>query len=107
MQLKPNGLLYAAFGSTHDARFGKGAKLSERTFAPLEGDERGVPHSYFDEPSLRELLEKNFAVERLEEIQVDAIAGSWAHRETPLRGAAHWFVEATVMRSRNGLDALA
>ena len=95
-QLKPNGLLYATFGSTRDTRFGRGEKLGKQTFAPLEGDERGVAHSYFDEQSLREILAKNFAIERLEEIQVDTIAGSWAHNETPLRGAFHWFVEATV-----------
>jgi hypothetical protein len=99
-QLEPNGLLYATLGSTRDARFGEGEKLGERTFAALEGDERGVPHSYFDEPSLRELLNKNFVIERIEEIQVDAIAGSWAHSETPLRGAFHWFVEATLLGCR-------
>jgi len=93
-QLEPHGLLYATFGSQRDARFGTGEKLGEQTYAPTEGDERGIPHTYFNEPELRKLLEPHFEIERLEEVPVDMIAGTWAHQQKPLTNATHWFVEA-------------
>jgi SAM-dependent methyltransferase len=92
--LVPNGVLYATFGSTRDARFGKGTRIDAATFAPDDGDERGVPHAFFDEAALRALLAPPFTVERIEEVAVDDIAGTWAHPTTPLRGSMHWFVEA-------------
>ena len=93
-RLDRGGLLYASLGSSADARFGQGRRIDERTFAPLDGDERGVPHAFFDEHALRALLEADFTLESLEHRAVDDVAGSWAHRERPLRGAAHWFVTA-------------
>ena len=88
--LDGGGLLYATFGSTHDTRFGRGKRIDDSTFAPLDGDERGVAHVYFDRAQLRALLEPYFEVESLHERGVDEVAGSWAHRERPLRGAVHW-----------------
>jgi Methyltransferase domain len=88
------GLLYATFGSTRDARFGQGQRIDDWTFAPSQGDERGVAHAYFDRDRLRALLEPHFEVESLKEHSVDEVAGSWAHRERPLSGAAHWFAVA-------------
>jgi len=91
------GRLYATFGSTHDARYGIGKRLGARTFAPDAGDECGIAHTYFDETAVREILEPAFEPLSLEEVDVDAIAGTWAHPSTPLRGAVHWFAEAIVL----------
>ncbi len=92
--LEPGGLLYATFGSRRDARFGLGERIDDSTFAPLDGDERGVAHVYFDRQRMLALLNPLFAVESLEERGVDDVAGSWAHSQRPLRGAAHWFAIA-------------
>ena len=92
--LSPGGLFYAVFGSTGDARYGRGERIAPATFAPLDGDERGVPHTYFTRSALSELLEPHLAIDSLDERAADAIAGSWAHPTQPLRGAVHWFVTA-------------
>ena len=94
LALEPGGLLYATFGSSRDARFGRGERIDEFTFAPTDGNERGVPHVYFDEPRLRALLEPLFEIEALEEQDVDRIVGRWAHQQQPLSGAVHWFAIA-------------
>jgi len=96
--LEPHGLFYASFGSSRDARFGEGERIDAWTFAPAEGDERGVAHVYFDRDRLRALLEPHFAIESLEERSVDDVVGNWAHRTSPLRGALHWFVIASALR---------
>jgi hypothetical protein len=90
-RLVRGGLLYATFGSTRDARFGRGERFDDATFAPAEGDECGVAHAYFDRPRLHLLLERYFEIESLDELGVDRVAGTWAHRERPLSGAVHWF----------------
>ncbi len=92
--LASGGLLYATFGSTRDARFGRGKQIDDSTFAPTDGDERGVAHAYFDRERLLSILDRYFIVESLSEECVDDVAGSWAHRERPLDGAAHWFAIA-------------
>jgi len=92
--LGESGLLYATFGSRRDARFGQGERIDDSTFAPLEGDERGVAHAYFDRKGLEEILGDYFEVESLEEVRADQIAGSWAHRGRPLTEAVHWCVIA-------------
>jgi hypothetical protein len=93
-RLDSGGLLYATFGSTNDARFGHGRQIDDSTFAPLDGDERDVAHSYFDGDQLRALLAPYFDLETLHETGVDGVAGAWAHGERPLKGAAHWFAIA-------------
>lgn len=93
-RLDRSGLLYATFGSTRDARFGNGLRIDASTFAPIEGEERGVAHCYFDRDRLQSLLEPYLEIESLEEHGIDAIAGRWAHRARPLTGAMHWFVIA-------------
>ena len=92
--LDPGGLFYATFGSIADARFGSGARIGDSTFAPVDGDERGVAHTYFSRGQLDDLLRRHFVVERLWETGVDAVAGGWAHAQRPLRAAVHWFVVA-------------
>ncbi|MBV8490962.1 MAG: class I SAM-dependent methyltransferase [Candidatus Eremiobacteraeota bacterium] len=92
--LTPGAPFYATFGSSRDARFGRGMRIDERTYAPADGDEAGVAHAFFDRDSLRAILEPVLAIETLEERMVDEIAGSWAHRERPLERAVHWFAIA-------------
>jgi hypothetical protein len=98
--LESNGLLYATFGSSRDTRFGRGERIDEGTYAPTEGDERGVAHAFFDRARLERLLEERFAIEALEERGVDEVAGSWAHPQTPLSGAVHWFVVARKLMAK-------
>jgi SAM-dependent methyltransferase len=92
--LADGGVLFATFGSVRDARFGHGERIDDATFAPIEGDERGVPHAFFDRERIGALLETRFEVESLEETGVDRIAGAWAHRDRPLQAAVHWFAIA-------------
>ncbi len=108
-RLDDGGLLYATFGSVRDARFGRGRRLGPATFAPFDGDERGVVHTYFTRAELESLLKSHYAIERIEECDVDAMAGSWAHAQRPLSKAVHWFVVARRVSTRSciGLDALA
>ena len=94
LNLSPGAPFAATFGSMRDARYGAGTRLGPVTFAPTEGDERGIAHSYYDEAGLRRALDERFTIEELREVEVDDIAGSWAHERTPLRGAVHWFVLA-------------
>ncbi len=91
--LPSGGLLYATFGSIRDARFGQGERIDDATFAPTDGDERGVAHAYFDRERLLAILDPFFVVESLSEHCVDGVVGLWAHRERPV-GAAHWFAIA-------------
>ncbi len=92
--LEAGSPLYATFGSTADARYGSGDRIDDATFAPVDGDERGVAHAYFDESHLRALLSPHFEPVHIEAVAVDSIAGAWAHLTAPLHGAVHWFVEA-------------
>lgn len=93
-RLNSQGLLFATFGSTRDARFGLGERLGDSTFAPADGDERGVPHTYFDRGGISALVERYFGLDSLEERGVDEVAGTWAHARSPLHGAVHWFAIA-------------
>jgi hypothetical protein len=87
---KPDGWMCATFGSKRDARFGKGVRLAEDTFAARDGDEPGVPHAYFDERSLRAMLGVFFEITLLAERDATQTSGDWAHA-TPLSDAVHWF----------------
>ena len=91
--MKPGAKVYATFGSTRDARFGTGQRISVHAYAPLNGDEAGVAHSYFSADDVRLLL-RPLRVLELTEMQVDDVAGRWAHQTTPLSGAYHWFAVA-------------
>ncbi|MFN2529268.1 MAG: class I SAM-dependent methyltransferase [Candidatus Baltobacteraceae bacterium] len=91
--LRPQARLYATLGSKRDARYGKGEQIAQHVFAPEDGEEAGVPHTYWDEPEVRILL-ANFTIVELSQVQVDDIAGSWAHAKSPLAQAHHWMVVA-------------
>ena len=90
--LAPDGRLYATFGSTHDPRCGAGDAVDGGDgWAPGEGDEAGIVHAYFDEPSLRAAL-VGFTIVSIGERDVTEIVGRWAHRNGG--PAIHWVVEA-------------
>jgi hypothetical protein len=92
--LRPNAPAYITLGSIKDARYGFGTPYDERSFAPGEGDEAGIPHAYFDRDGVIELL-FGFTIEAMEEVDVDAIVGRWAHAgDDPVGGRVHWFVVA-------------
>jgi hypothetical protein len=93
-RLEPQAPLFATFGSVRDRRYGEGSWIEPYVYAPAEGDERGVPHAFFDRRRLRLLIEPLFEIESLEERDVDTLAGSWAHARRPLEDAVHWFVIA-------------
>ncbi len=90
--LRPGAPICITLGSIEDARFGLGTALDDTTFAPGDGEEAGVPHTYFDREGVRELLEPFFAIESLEHVNVDDIVSRGAHG-APL-GMWHWFVQA-------------
>ena len=91
--LAPGAPLLFTLGSKTDARFGQGEQVAPDTYAPLEGDEAGVSHTYFDKEGCRTMLD-GLHIESLRVHRVDMIAGKWAHTQTPLHGAVHWFVIA-------------
>ena len=90
--LRPGAPVFITLGSLNDARFGFGLALDERTFAPGDGPEKGIPHAYFDRASIPEVL-RGYTIESLTETPVDEVVGRWAHApaETGLR---HWFIVA-------------
>ena len=90
--LKRGAPIFITLGSFKDARYGLGIPFDERSFAPGEGAELGIPHAYFDRDGVIELL-FGFRIESLEEVEVDEIVGRWAH-DDEIAGRVHWFVEA-------------
>jgi hypothetical protein len=90
--LKHGAPIFITLGSFKDARYGLGIPFDERSFAPGEGAELGIPHAYFDRDGVIELL-FGFGIESLEEAEVDDIVGRWAH-DDEIVGRVHWFVQA-------------
>ncbi len=82
------------FGSINDARFGLGIPVDDRTFAPGDGSEAGIPHAFFERAGVEELLRGSFRIERLDEVDADGTVGRWAHDDDEIAGFRHWFVEA-------------
>ena len=91
--LRPGAPVFITLGSFKDARYGLGIPFDERSFAPGEGPELGIPHAYFDRDGVIELM-LGFTIESLEEVEVDDIVGRWAHADDDLVGRVHWFVAA-------------
>jgi hypothetical protein len=91
--LAPGAPVALVFGSAEDVRFGFGTQIDELTFAPGEGPELGVPHAYLDRDALIDAL-SGFAIDSMEEVEVDDIVGRWAHEDDDIVGRVHWFVEA-------------
>ena len=92
--LRPAAPAFITLGSIKDARYGLGIPFDERSFAPGEGDEAGIPHAYFDRDGVIELL-FGFEIESMDEVEVDDVVGRWAHAaDEDLAGRVHWFVVA-------------
>jgi len=91
--LRPDAPIFITLGSFKDARYGLGIPFDERSFAPGEGDELGIPHAYFDRDGVIELL-FGFDIDSMEEVDVDDIVGRWAHADDDVAGRVHWFVQA-------------
>lgn len=91
--LRARAPVYLTLGSIKDARYGLGLPFDERTFAPGDGDEAGIPHAYFDRDGVIETM-VGFEIESMEEVDVDEIAGRWAHPTDEIAGRVHWFVVA-------------
>lgn len=86
--------IFVTLGSISDSRYGLGIPFDERSFAPGDGDEAGIPHAYFDRDGVLEVLRGSFALDALEEVAVNAIAGRWAHENDDVEQRVHWFVQA-------------
>jgi hypothetical protein len=95
--LTPNAPLHITLGSKRDPRFGTGQKIAPDSYAPETGSETGVPHAYFDEPGIRNLLH-SFTIEALEEASATESAGTWAHTESESATLRHWFIKARLGR---------
>lgn len=91
--LQTSAPAFLTFGSIQDVRYGFGEALDVQTFAPGDGPEQGVPHAYFDRDGILELL-RPLVIVSMDELNVDAIVGKWAHLEDEPPGKVHWFVEA-------------
>ncbi len=91
--LRSGGPVALVLGSINDERFGFGEALDERTFAPGDGPEKGVPHAYFERDGIVELL-RGFTIDSLEEVDATDVVGRWAHPGEPPQRIRHWFVEA-------------
>ncbi len=86
--------VFITLGSFKDARYGLGIPFDERSFAPGEGAELGIPHAYFDRDGVIELL-FGFTIASMEEVEVDDVVGRWAHADVDeVSGRVHWFVIA-------------
>jgi hypothetical protein len=92
--LRPNAPVFITLGSFKDARYGLGIPFDDRSFAPGEGAELGIPHAYFDRDGVIELL-LGFTIDSMDEVDVDEIVGRWAHTDDEeIAGRVHWFVVA-------------
>ena len=92
--LRPNAPVFVTLGSFKDARYGLGLPFDEFSFAPGEGPELGIPHAYLDHDGVVESM-LGFTIESMEEVDVDDIAGRWAHDgDDDIVGRVHWFVVA-------------
>jgi len=90
--LQPGSPIFITLGSINDARYGFGLAVDDRTYAPGDGPEKGIPHAYFERGGVNEIL-RGFTVESLEEVAADAVVGQWAHAPAET-GIRHWFVVA-------------
>lgn len=84
---------FFTLGSVRDPRFGRGTRIADGAFAPTDGSEAGVVHSFFDEAGVRTLL-RGFELEDVREDSAAATVGTWAHESDRARDIVHWFIRA-------------
>jgi hypothetical protein len=92
--LRKGAPVLLTFGSIDDVNYGFGEQIDENTFVPGDGPEKGVPHVYLDRGGVVDLM-RGFTIESLEQVDVDAVVGRWAHSESEPPGKRHWFVTAS------------
>ena len=85
--------LHVVLGSRADPRYGLGLSLGDGVFAARDGSEAGVPHVYFDEAGVRDVLDA-FEIVSLEQSSGAQTAGRWAHSADESERIVHWFVRA-------------
>jgi len=66
--LKTNGLLIADFPSDADGNCGRGIRVAENTYLHPFLNHSDVPHYYFSQQGLEQMLESKFKVLKLESI---------------------------------------
>jgi hypothetical protein len=91
--LRDGAPLHVVLGSRSDPRYGRGRRLADGAFVAEEGSEAGIPHVYFDEPGVRDVLDA-FELASLEERSAAQTAGRWAHSAAESERIVHWFVRA-------------
>ena len=102
--LRDGAAVFAAFGSTADPRYGTGVRIAQGCYAPEEGDERGIPHAYFDRAALSGLLrEAGLVPEAIEELDATASVGRWAHASLPTQ-VIHWHVRSAKSQKKHETD---
>jgi len=92
-RLETGGSFFVTLGSVRDPRFGRGTRIAEGAFAPSDGSEAGVTHSFFDEAGVRSLFSA-FELEGAYEDCAAATVGTWAHEPDQARDIVHWYVKA-------------
>jgi hypothetical protein len=89
------GSLYATLGSTADARCGRGTRVAGGSgWAPVEGPEAGVAHAFFDAAGVAAALGTAYELRWMEERDVRAVVGRWAHPLPQQEPLVHWLIEA-------------
>jgi len=92
-RLEKRGSFFVTLGSVRDPRFGRGTRIVEGAFAPTDGNEAGVTHSFFDEAGVRSLF-RAFELEEAYEDCAAATVGTWAHEPGQASDIVHWYVKA-------------
>jgi tellurite methyltransferase len=91
--LREGAPLHVVLGSRSDPRFGRGRSLGDGVFTDEDGSEAGVPHVYFDEAGVSDVLDA-FEIVSLEEGSAAQTAGRWTHSPDESERIVHWFVRA-------------
>lgn len=89
--LKPGGILLSDFPSSKDRHFGTGTEIATQTFLHPDIDHPDVPHYYFHEEELKELLNQYFETVYIEDLTYDdpkykeKIEAFWTQAHAPVQ----------------------
>jgi SAM-dependent methyltransferase len=92
--LVPGGILLTLIQSAGDWKEGLGMRMEANTFLPDSGDEEGIPHHFFSETEIRELLNEFEILQMKQEKLDDRLPG-----KAPVRHR-HWEVLARLSQRR-------
>jgi len=88
--LVPRGLVLATIASKGNHKYGIGEKIDEYTFLTDSGAEKGIPHAFFDETDLRNMLADKYTIRELREVSGEIPE---ADRHLKKEGALdHWLL---------------